>query len=192
MRRILMVLAILVCSVSVVSAGLISFGFGVHASNPIPMDQVDGFGTIEDWRVGGEARLGLLFAEATASAAYDPASQMLVGMFTVGTSMSLFDLLHVGVGAGPAIAITMADGEVDWSYRNSNGAYIGATDLSDAVDNGVIHYRAHGDIKLGRVSLGMSVQVPSAGYTLAQNEVWKLTPSWEDSTLGASLLFWLF
>lgn len=192
MKKMLMIVAIVCFSASALSAGLISFGFGAHVINPIPIDGEGDAGSIEDWLVGGEVRLGVLFAEATVNGLYDADSEQLSGIVTIGTSMSLFGLVHAGIGFGPALSLSMANGEVDWSYQDPSGAVSPAQDLGDAVDRGLFHYRGHADMKVGRVSLGMTLQVPSDGYTFANNDVLLLTPDWEQAQLGASLLFWLF
>ena len=195
MKRLLITIMVLCFAVSAVSAGLISFGFGAHALNTIPYNNDDPeLGTAEDWQFGGEMRLGVLFAEGSVSGVYDASNDMITGLFTVGTSLSLFDLLHLGVGVGPAFAITFADGdEVGWKYGNSSGSgYTTASDIGGVFDNGLIHYRAHGDMKLGRLSFGLTLQVPSDGYTMADNDVLELMPDWDNAKMGASLLFWLF
>jgi hypothetical protein len=179
--------------VSAVSAGLISFSFGAHALNTLPYNnESPELGTAEDWQFGGEMRLGVLFAEGSVSGVYDASNDMITGLITVGTSLSVFDLLHLGVGVGPAFAVTMADGEVDWAYMDDSGSTYPASDIGGVFDNGLIHYRAHGDMKLGRLSFGLTLQVPSDGYTMENNDVLKLMPDWDNAKMGASLLFWLF
>lgn len=193
MKRLLITTMVLCFAVSAVSAGLISFGFGAHALNTLPYNNGDpDLGTTEDWQFGGEMRLGILFAEGSVSGVYDASNDMITGLFTVGTSLSLFDLLHLGVGVGPAFAVTMADGEVDWAYMDRSGSTYPASDIGGVFDNGLIHYRAHGDMKLGRLSFGLTLQVPSDGYTMADNNVLELMPDWDNAKMGASLLFWLF
>ena len=193
MKKTLAIATILVFSLSVVSAGFLSFGFGVHALPSIPTTQPVEDVSFEDWMFGGEVRLGLLFAEASASGVYDYSSERLTALVTVGTSMSLFDLVHLGVGFGPAFGIDMAGGAVNWSSMNTDGAsYTGREDLGTTIDNGLVHYRAHTDVKIGRISAGLTYQVPSSGYTLANNDVLALTPDWNAAKIGASLMFWLF
>jgi hypothetical protein len=148
--------------------------------------------SIEDWMFGGEVRLGLLFAEASVSGVYDTTDERLEGVLAVGTSLSLFDLVHLGVGAGPAFGIDMAGGAVNWSSMNSDGTYAGRADIATTVDNGLVHYRAHTDVKIGRISAGLTYLVPSSGYTLANNDVLGLAPDWDAAKVGASLMFWLF
>lgn len=193
MKRLLITIMVLCFAVSAVSAGLISFSFGAHALNTLPYNnEAPELGTAEDWQFGGEMRLGVLFAEGSVSGVYDASNDMITGLVTVGTSLSIFDLLHLGVGVGPAFAVTMADGEVDWAYMDDSGSTYPASDIGGVIDNGLIHYRAHGDMKLGRLSFGLTLQVPSDGYTMANNDVLKLMPDWDNAKMGASLLFWLF
>lgn len=169
-----------------ISAKLISFGFGVHALSPENNEDM-----IEDWVFGGEVRLKVLFAEGTISALYE-SDNRTTSLVTVGTSMNLFGLLHVGLGMGPAFSLEKTDGEFNWAYMDANQAYQGVFDCSTAINQGLIHYRAHGDIKIGRISFGMTYQVPTQGYTLNNNDVAKLGPNWDVGWVGTSLLFWLF
>jgi hypothetical protein len=192
MKKILVIMTLLFISLSFVSAGLISFGFGAHALPSVPTTQPVEDVSIEDWMFGGEVRLGLLFAEASVSGVYDTTDERLEGVLAVGTSLSLFDLVHLGVGAGPAFGIDMAGGAVNWSSMNSDGTYAGRADIATTVDNGLVHYRAHTDVKIGRISAGLTYLVPSSGYTLANNDVLGLAPDWDAAKVGASLMFWLF
>lgn len=192
MKKILMMAAILFLSVSMLSASLISFGFGANMKDPVPFNEETGLSPIDNWMFGGEIRLGVLFAEASASALYDATNDRISGLLTFGTSLSLFDLVHLGVGAGPAVGIDMAGGAVDWAYMNSTGTYVGSEDLGSALDAGLVHYRIHGDVKIGRISAGLTYLVPSDGYTVTDNDPLALIPDWDAATVGASLLFWLF
>jgi len=193
MKRFLIVVLFVACIVSTVSAGLISFGVGVNALNTIPTDgESVEIGTFEDWNFGTELRLGVLFLEATVNGRFTGSDQFK-GVVTAGTSMSLFDLLHVGVGAGPALGLQQDGGEIGWFYVDSNGSErVAGNDLAQAFNNGLLHYRAHGDLKLGRLSFGVTYEVPSSGYTLDNNKVLDLGPEWDKALVGASVLFWLF
>ncbi|WP_422480066.1 hypothetical protein [Pleomorphochaeta sp. DL1XJH-081] len=192
MKRILVTVMILSFSISVVSAGLISFGFGAHAlnTNPIVDDTVE-MGSWEDWKMGGEIRLGVLFLEAGINGQMIESDRM-EGLVTVGTSLSLFDLLHLGVGAGPAFGIDNSGGEIGWLQIGANGNEQYTNDLGEVINGGLIHYRAHGDLKIGRISFGFTYQVPSKGYTLDNNDVLEIGPDWDEGRIGTSLLFWLF
>lgn len=193
MKRFLVVVMLTAFAVSAVSAGLISFGIGVNALNTIPTDgETVEIGTLEDWNFGAEMRLGVLFLEAGVSGRFTGNNQFK-GLVTAGTSMSLFDLLHVGIGAGPAMGIKDTNGEIGWFYTDENGSEaVAGNDLAKAFRNGLLHYRAHGDLKLGRLSFGVTYEVPSSGYTLENNDVLEIGPQWDKALVGASVLFWLF
>lgn len=192
MKRVLVVVMILSFAISLVSAGLISFGFGAHAlnTNPVVDDSVE-VGTWEDWKVGGEVRLGVLFLEAGINGQFT-GSERLEGLVTVGTSMSLFDILHLGLGAGPAFGLDNASGEIGWVKMGANGSEQHTNDLGEVFNGSLVHYRAHGDLKIGRISFGFTYQVPSNGYTLDNNDVLKIGPDWDEARIGTSLLFWFF
>lgn len=191
MKRMLVVIMIFSFAVSVVSAGLISFGFGAHAldTRPFP-NESDEIGSIEDWNFGAEMRLGVLFLEATVLGRFTGEERM-EGLVTVGTSLSLFDLLHLGVGAGPAFGLAHDGSRIGWLKMAPEGEK-SINDIGAVLHGGLINYRVHGDIKFGRISVGATYQVPSKGYSLENNEMLDLVPDWDRGNLGASVLFWLF
>jgi len=193
MKRVLVVIMILAFAVQVVTAGLISFGFGAHALNTIPVvDDVVDMGTADDWKLGAEMRLGVLFLDAGINGQFTT-SDRFDGLVTFGTSLSIFDLLHLGVGAGPAFALAKTEaGEIGWIQIDEDGVSHNSNDFAQVFNEGLIHYRVHGDLKLGRFSLGVTYQVPSMGYTLQNEKVLGLRPDWDQALIGTSLLFWLF
>lgn len=193
MKRVLVVIMILVFTVQAITAGLISFGFGAHALNTIPVvDDVVDMGTAEDWKFGAEMRLGVLFLDAGINGQFTSADRF-DGLVTFGTSLSIFDLLHLGVGAGPAFALAKTDaGEIGWIQIDEDGVSHNSNDFTQVFNEGLLHYRVHGDLKLGRFSLGVTYQVPSMGYTLQNEKVLGLRPDWDQALIGTSLLFWLF
>ena len=169
-----------------VSAKPISFGFGAHVLPPN-----GDVSAVKEWAFGGEVRLKVLIAEGTISALYEPHNRT-TSLVTVGTSMNLFGLLHLGLGVGPAFSIEMDGGDFSWAYMDTNQGYQQSPDLVSVFDKGLIHYRAHGDIKINRISFGMTYLVPSQGFTLANNDVTQLGLDWDNGRVGTSLLFWLF
>lgn len=191
MKRMLVVIMILSFSISVISAGLISFGFGAHAldTRPFP-NESDELGSIEDWNFGAEMRLGVLFLEAAVLGRFTGEERM-DGLVTVGTSLSLFDLLHLGVGAGPAFGLAHDGSRIGWLKMAPEGEE-SINDIGAVLYGGLINYRVHGDIKFGHISVGATYQVPSKGYSLENDAVLDLVPDWDRGNLGASVLFWLF
>lgn len=180
-------------AVSMVSAGLISFGFGAQAVNTQPVGEFTEVGSLEDWDFGAEMRLSVLFLEGTVSGHF-PSESQFDGLVTAGMRLSLFGLLHVGVGAGPAMGLQLDDeGALAWTYRDPSGTRVSAEgNLSEAFAEGLFHYRAHADVKFGRLSFGVTYTLPSQGYTIANNQVLDLIPSWDDARFGTSVLFWIF
>ena len=74
MKKFLAFVMVLFFAISVVSAGLFSFGLGVNALNDVytGTDETDPLLDTDSYRFGMEARLGVLFAEASVSALYSP------------------------------------------------------------------------------------------------------------------------
>ena len=192
MKRLLVSIIVLSFTVSMLSAGLISFGFGAQAVNTKPIGDTTEVGSFEDWNFGAEMRLGVLFLEGTANGRFTPDGDFK-GLVTAGTNFSLFGLLHMGLGAGPAIGLSHTDGAIAWMYTDTDGeSSVAAGNLGEAFTEGLFHYRAHADVKFGRLSFGISYEVPSKGFTLANEQYLDLLPEWDDARFGTSVLFWLF
>ncbi len=200
MKKFLAFVMVLFFAISVVSAGLLSFGLGVNALNDVyaGTDETDPLLDTDSYRFGMEARLGVLFAEASVSALYSPTvtapGATIEGLATVGLSMNIFNLLHFGLGVGPYFGAREEGGSWILLYGDSDSPQE-AADLQQVFDNSTIYYRAHADLRLGKISAGVTVQVPSDGYTLSSSGLFSeldLLPVWEKAKYGASVMFWLF
>ena len=183
MKKMVVIVMVLWFTTVTISAKFISFGLGAQ--------MLFHTNTIEELEFGGEVRLEILFAEGVVSLLYE-SDNRLTSLVTVGTSINLFDLLHIGLGLGPALSIEKSGGDFCWGFMDTSKTYQKACDLNSGIRQGLVHYRMHGDIKLGRISLGMTYLVPSKGYTLHNSDVSRLGPDWEEARVGASVLFWLF
>jgi hypothetical protein len=200
MKKFLACIMVLFFAVSVVSAGLLSFGFGANALNDVYTgdEETDSLLNTDSYRFGMEARLGVLFAEASISALYGPEitapGATIEGLATVGLSMDIFNLLHFGLGVGPYFGARQDGANWILLYGDSDSPQE-ATDLQQILDGSTIYYRAHADLKFGKMSFGVTVQVPSDGYTLTSTGLFSeldLLPVWDKAKYGASVLFWLF
>jgi hypothetical protein len=188
MKRLLVIIIVLSFAVSGISAGLISFGFGAQGVNSQPISAESAF---EDWTYGAEMRLGVLFLEGSLNGRFTSESEF-TGLVTVGTNLSLFGLLHIGVGVGPELGLQFPEGEIGWFYRDDNGFKQPSNDILEMFNNGLVHYRAHADVKFGRFSWGLSYEVPSSGFTFSNEDYLSMVPHWDQAQFGTSLLFWLF
>ncbi len=200
MKKFLAFVMVLFFAVSVVSAGLLSFGFGVNALNDVytGAEETDPLLNADSYRFGMETRLGVLFAEASVSALYSPTvtapGATIEGLATVGLRMNIFNLLHFGLGVGPYFGARQDGGSWVLLYGNSDDLQE-ATNLQQVFDGSTIYYRAHADLRFGRISAGVTVQVPSDGYTLSNTGLFNeldLIPVWDRAKYGASVMFWLF
>ncbi len=203
MKKSLICIFILFCCISTVSAGFFSFGFGVNALNEIfevGSEETDPLSNIETYRFGAETRLRILFIEASLSALYGADLENEIayidGCATVGLSMNFLNLIRLGLGVGPYFGAREQDGGWVLLYGDSEiGNQSVANNLQQVFDSSTLYYRAHADIRLGRLSVGLTYQVPTDGYTITSDEflsTLRLLPVWENAKYGASVMFWLF
>jgi hypothetical protein len=193
MKRLLALVMVLALTVSVVSAGLLSLGVGGYALSD---SFTGGSGSGVDfgsYRIGAEARVGVLFVEASVSALYNDhagADALFEGLATIGLDMSIFNILHFGLGIGPYFGISETPEGFALLYGDSGDLYP-AANLQEIVVGSTVYFRAHGDLQLGKLSVGVTYQVPTNGYVLGGNPL-ALLPIWEDARYGATAMFWLF
>jgi hypothetical protein len=200
MKKFLVCVFVILCSISTVFAGFLSFGFGVNALNEIyaGSEETDPLSDIETYRFGAETRLRLLFIEASVSALYgaDLVNEIayIDGCATVGLSMNFLNLIKLGLGVGPYFGAKEQDNGWVMLYGDPENQSI-ATDVQQVFEYSTLHYRAHADMRLGNLSVGLTYQVPTDGYTITSDEflsTLRLLPVWEKAKYGASVMFWLF
>jgi len=196
MKRMLALVMVLALTVSVVSAGLLSLGVGGFALNDSFTSGSGSGAALADfgaYRIGAEARVGVLFAEASVSALYhnqESAEAVLEGLATLGFDFNIFNILHFGLGVGPYFGIsetTEGFGLLTGDSENPSPA----ANLQEILDGSTVYIRAHGDFQLGKLSVGVTYQVPTSGYVMGGNPL-ALLPVWENARYGATAMFWIF
>jgi len=201
MKKFLVCILVLFFSISTISAGFLSFGFGVNALNEIyevGSETTDPLSDIETYRFGAETRLRVLFVEASLSALYGADFEneiaFIDGCATVGLSMNFLNLIRLGLGIGPYFGAKEQEGGWVLLYGDNENQSI-ATNVQQVFEYSTLQYRAHADMRLGNLSVGLTYQVPTSGYTINSEEftsTLKLLPLWEKAKYGASVMFWLF
>jgi len=195
MKKFLVAVVVLSLASSMLFASLMSFSLGANMLNTTDYSALteENLFDPEALRFGAETRLSVLFAEAALSGLYNPTSNAVAvvdGIATIGIKMSLFNLIHFGVGMGPVFGVSQNTDGLALMYVD-DGAYTADT-LEGVINKSEIAYRAHADMKLGRLSFGMTYQVPTDGFTIENSSPLKLVPQWDNAKLGASVMFWLF
>jgi hypothetical protein len=71
----------------------------------------------------------------------------------------------------------------NWSYRQV-GNY------GEVLTDSVVGYRAHADMRLGNLSFGISLDVPSYGYTFSSTSADDIEPNFDKARIGASAMYW--
>jgi hypothetical protein len=196
MKRLLALVMVLALTVSMVSAGLLSLGLGGYALNDSYTGGSGSGGDLSDfgaYRIGAEVRAGVLFAEASVSALYNnqaSAEAIFEGLATIGLDINIFNILHFGLGVGPYFGIGETSQGLALFYGDV-GDLSPASNLQEILDGSTLYFRAHGDFQLGRLSVGVTYQVPTNGYVLGGNPL-AILPVWESARYGATAMFWLF
>lgn len=196
MKRLLALVMVLALTVSMVSAGLLSLGVGGYALNDSYTGGSGSGGDLSDfdaYRIGAEVRAGVLFAEASVSALYNDqvsAEAIFEGLATIGFDFNIFNILHFGLGIGPYFGMSVMSEGIALLYGDV-GDLSPAANIQDIVDGSTVYFRAHGDLQLGKLSVGVTYQVPTNGYVLGGNPL-AILPVWENARYGATAMFWLF
>ena len=199
MKRIVctVVLASLLCVALAASA--VSFGVGNYArgslliENDFPMNEIV---NPSSYQFGADLRLRLNFIELTMTGVLTNNNAYLDGIGTIGVNLPLFGLLDIGIGMGPYFLVHFASDEavtyrhfinpndpVNWSYRQVGN-------FSEVITDSVVGYRAHADMRLGDLSFGISLDVPSYGYTFSSNTTDNIEPNFDKARIGASAMYW--
>jgi hypothetical protein len=191
MKKGVLIVVLIIFTFGSLQAKSFSLGVGLSGQNKIPMGEESKELSFEDFVFGGELRLRLFFLEGTYNTLYDVSNESFVSLVTGGFNFSLFDIIHLGLGVGPSFAMKLNNEAYFWASVDKNGSYQGQDSFSDAFLNGLIHYRAHVDLKLGKVSAGFNWSVPSKGFYLSADDLAEFLPNWEKVKLGFSVLFYL-
>ena len=193
-------LIVLVCLTCIgLSVGAISFGIGNHARSSILVE--DGFPFEEivnppSYRFGTDIRLKVFFTEVAMTGVFSNANAWLDGMATIGINAPLFGFLDVGVGIGPYYGFYFEDDEV-LIYRHylrpddpETWWYYRVDSFGEVLTDSVVGYRVHADMRLGNLSFGISLDVPSYGYTFSSTTADDIEPNFDKARIGASAMYW--
>jgi hypothetical protein len=191
MKKGVLIVALIIFTFGSLQAKSFSLGVGLSGQNKIAMGDESKELSFEDFVFGGELRLRLFFLEGSYNTLYDANNENFASLVTAGFNFSLFDIIHLGLGVGPAFAMKINNESYFWASVDKNGSYQGEASFSDAFLNGIMHYRAHVDLKLGKVSAGFNWSVPSKGFYLNADDLAEFLPNWGKVKLGFSVLFYL-
>ncbi|MGE0075429.1 MAG: hypothetical protein AB7S52_09395 [Sphaerochaetaceae bacterium] len=199
MKRIVctIVLASVLCVA--LSASSFSFGVGNYArgslliENDFPMSEIV---NPSSYQFGTDLRLRLDFIELTMTGVLTNNNALLDGIGTIGVNLPLFGLLDIGIGMGPYYLVHFDNNEVV-TYRHfikpndsANWSYRQVGNFSEVITDSVVGYRAHADMRLGDLSFGISLDVPSYGYTFSSNTTDNIEPNFDKARIGASAMYW--
>lgn len=203
MKKTLLVLTMILLLVPAgLFAGVFDLSLGATAQYQGPFDAssdiewTDGMSEVENYALGGDIRMRLLFAEVGIMGLYSEVENgyKINGVLTGGLSLDLLGLVRVGLGMGPRMTATNIDGT--WMvYGPDNVEVDEGTDFEAAFMNAPMTYRATVDLKLGSILLGLNYTVDSNGFTFDNPNPTYLMPdddSWGNGRIGASVLFTIF
>ena len=199
MKRIVcaVVLASMVCVALAASA--FSFGVGNYARGSILIEH--GFPMNEmvnpaSYQFGTDLRLRLDFIEVAMTGVLTNTNEYLNGIGTIGVNLPLFGLLDIGIGMGPYYLVHFDNDEVV-TYRHfinpndsANWSYRQVDNYGELLTDSVVGYRAHADVRLGNLSFGISLDVPSYGYTFSSTTADDIEPNFDKARIGASAMYW--
>lgn len=199
MKRIVCVILVVCLTCIGLSASAFSFGLGNYARSSILVEDEFPFEQIinpPNYRFGTDMRLQVFFAEVAMTGVFSNANAWLDGIVTIGINTPLFGFLDIGVGIGPYYGFYFDDDEI-LIYRHylqpddpEAWWYHRVDSFSDVLTDSVIGYRAHVDMRLGNLSFGISLDVPSYGYTFSSATADDIGPNFDKARIGASAMYW--
>jgi len=181
------------------SASAISFGIGNYARSSILVEKdfpVDEIFNPPNYRFGTDMRLQVFFTELAMTGVFSNSNYWLDGMITIGLNTPLFGFLDVGIGIGPYYGCYFEQDEA-LLYRHFIDPddpeawwYHEVDSFGEVLSDSVVGYRAHADLRLGRLSFGISLDVPSYGYTFSSTTADDIEPNFDKARIGASAMYW--
>lgn len=181
------------------SASILSFGIGNYARSSTLID--NGFPADEilnppNYSFGSDLRVQLFFTELAMTGTFAGDNIWLDGIVTIGFNTSIFGFLDIGFGMGPYYAYLFRDDEVltlrHYIRPDDPGAwwYYQVDSFGEVITDSVVGYRAHADMRLGNLSFGISLDVPSYGYTFSSTTADDIEPNFDKARIGASAMYW--
>lgn len=212
MKKSLCIVVLLCIMIASVSAGPVSFGIGNYARAYMPLSEgidIERYNSPNNWSFGTEARLRLFFVELTANGTFaglirrDVADGPITsvthngwfdGMMTLGVNARLFGFLDIGTGFGPMYGFLFEPDEINILLRLPNGYWHANSNytFADIFTDSLCAYRAHLDIRLGKLTFGVALEMPTVGFTFGSPDVEALDIDLDRSRVGLTAMYWLF
>jgi hypothetical protein len=208
MKKLFFITIMLCIILTSTSAGPVSFGIGNFSRSSISLSEgirIEDFDSPNHWSLGTEIRLNLFFIEFMANGTFSNIiwrndgnitgvthNGWFDGMMTLGVNAKLFGFLDIGTGFGPLYGFMFLPDEVRvmtvspeyWSTSPDNT-------FMDIFTESIMGYRAHIDIHIKKLSFGLSLEVPTVGFTLSNPDVELLDVNLERSRVGLTAMYWL-
>lgn len=201
-KKLIAVMLILAVATAGAFASVISLSVGATAQYQLKAAEawdagVNGewgkFTDLSQWSFGGEARVKILFLEATINGLYNKTDDTNTDyahevsfLTSGGLTINIAGFLRLGVGLGPRFSLKISD---TGDYVIQGG---GATGFVDSLKNSPMSYRASADFTLGPVMIGVNYTVDTA-FTFAVADFADLAkPNWDSGKIGVSLLYTIF
>ena len=182
-----------------VAAGPISFGIGNYCRHIESVYDGVPEETLFDpnfYRFGTDVRFQILFLEFTMNGAFSNGNEFYSGIMTVGVRTPLFGFLDLGLGIGPFYGILYRDGEViNLSHYHhidypDSWCYWQVENFGEVITSSIVGYRLHLDARIGKFSLGVSLEAPTVGYTIDNGDFQAMDINVEKMRIGASAMYW--
>lgn len=205
MKKVLCITFIFCIVITTVVASPFSLGMGNYIRHKAPFSTndfpVETITNPASYRFGSDLRLKVFFLEITMNQVLhmtnDQNTVMGTGMMTLGVSKRLLGFLDFGVGIGPFYGVYYNNNEsrLLLHFLNENQPYswyyMDAMDFGDLLENSVVGYRLHVDARLGKISFGASVEIPTIGFTFGNADSSLLSMNLDRMRIGASAMYWL-
>ena len=122
----------------------------------------------------------------------DGISQRLFGMLGVGCSTEVATATTLSLMAGSLLGLNVSQNynAIFWAGSEDNVCTRG--NWGEFLSQIPLAYRMRFDINLSRFSFGIHYQVPSQGFSYAQNSWAALEPDWQQGRIGASFITTIF
>lgn len=190
--KLLLITIILIFVVNPIFSNSGTLAIGFIGQRSIPLNSESFNPTINDFQVGAQLRLKVLFVEAIASTLYDSVGEKFDFFSSVGIRTSLFNIIHFGLGFGPSFSVGLKEKSPYFYREGLNENYVETETFSDAFKKGLFYYLGHLDVKVKNGSAGFMWSIPSKGFSLDSSNSSLFLPNWAKIRLGVSLMYYLF
>ncbi len=201
MKKVLCIMLLMSILILSVTADPISFGIGNFTRHIDSLyDGIPAENLLDPsfYRFGTDARFQVFFMELAMNGVFTNNNEFFNGMVTLGFHVPIFGFLDVGIGVGPYYGLLFDTGEVT-SYRHFindefplSWYYTPVESFMDIFTDSVMGYRLHLDVLISKISFGVSLDIPSMGYTISDNDPQALNINTEKMRIGLSAMYWFF